>query len=90
MLRPPSRPQPTWGLLVAAALGLELLTTAGLDEAIVHLDEFLPAMFMDHPRADMRAKFPRRLRALAARPQLALQIHTQFSGSDTLDSPVVP
>jgi collagen beta-1,O-galactosyltransferase len=55
-------------LLRRAALGV--LLAARLEEAVIPVDEFLPCMYMDHPRADLRAHFPHRLRALAFVPPI--------------------
>jgi collagen beta-1,O-galactosyltransferase len=49
---------------------LAALLEAGLEQAIIPADEFLPCMYLDHPRADLRARFPHRLRALAFEPQI--------------------
>lgn len=75
---------------VVTRKGLELLTTAGLDQALVHIDEFLPAMYIDHPRHDMRAQFPKRLRALAVTPPMAVQMDQRWAGSDTRKSRRLP
>lgn len=48
---------------------------------------FLPAMYLDHPRADLRARYPRRLRALAFDPPLVTQLPKESAGSDTEASP---
>jgi collagen beta-1,O-galactosyltransferase len=47
---------------------VRMLLDAGLDKAIVPVDEFLPCMYLDHPRPDLRAHYPPRLRALAFDP----------------------
>jgi hypothetical protein len=57
----------THGYLLTRS-ALSVLLNAGLDKAIVPVDEFLPCMYMDHPRDDLRAQFPSRLRALAFTP----------------------
>jgi glycosyl transferase family 25 len=49
---------------------LKALLATGLDEAVVPADEFLPCMYMQHPRADLRARFPQQLTALAADPTI--------------------
>ena len=68
---------------------LDTLLAARLDQAIVPVDEFLPAMYVDHPRADLRARFPRQLTALACDPPLARQRPKADAGSDTEDSEFV-
>ncbi|RJO77668.1 glycosyltransferase family 25 protein [Nocardia panacis] len=66
--------------------GLTMLLAAGLSDAIVPIDEFLPAMYLPHPRADLRARFPPRLSALAFDPALVTQRPKNQAGSDTEDS----
>ncbi|HEX5116290.1 MAG TPA: glycosyltransferase family 25 protein [Pseudonocardiaceae bacterium] len=68
---------------------LDLLLAARLDQAIVPVDEFLPAMYTDHPRADLRARFPRQLVALAFDPPLVHQRPKAEAGSDTENSEFV-
>lgn len=59
---------------------LRPLLDARLDQAIVPVDEFLPSLCIDHPRADLRTRFPRRLRALAVDPPLVRQLPKQIAG----------
>lgn len=65
---------------------LDVFLEARLDQAIVPVDEFLPACYTDHPRADLRARFPRRLTALAFEPPVVRQLPKDQAGSDTEDS----
>ncbi|WP_394617396.1 glycosyltransferase family 25 protein [Lentzea sp. JNUCC 0626] len=74
-------------LLTRRALGAVL--AAELEHAIVPVDEFLPALYVDHPRNDLRARFPRRLRALAFEPPLVRQRPKDEAGSDTEESEFV-
>ena len=67
--------------------GLETLAAAGLPNAIIPVDEFLPAMYLDHPRADVRAQFQKRLNAFAFEPSLVAQLPKRVAGSDTEDTP---
>ncbi|GAA2536888.1 hypothetical protein GCM10010210_03260 [Pseudonocardia hydrocarbonoxydans] len=69
--------------------GLREVLAARLQDAVVPVDEFLPAMYHPHPRADVRARFPPRLRALALDPALARQRPKEQAGSDTEDSAFV-
>lgn len=78
----------TYGYLLARDAVPRLLE-AELDKAIIPVDEFLPALYLDHPRADVRVRFPRRLRALAFEPPLVTQRAKDDAGSDTEDSPFV-
>lgn len=75
----------TYGYLLTRA-GLEAVLAAQLEQAIVPVDEFLPALYVDHPRPDVRARFPRRLTALAFSPPLVRQLPKHEAGSDTEDS----
>jgi glycosyl transferase, family 25 len=78
----------TFGYLLGRhAVGAVLATR--LDQAIVPVDEFLPALYIDHPRADLRIRFPRQLSALAFEPPLVHQLPKEEAGSDTEDSAFV-
>ncbi|MGW5440583.1 glycosyltransferase family 25 protein [Nocardia asteroides] len=69
--------------------GLRTALSTGLAEAIVPIDEFLPALYTPHPRPDMRRRFPPRLAALAFDPPLATQRDKTEAGSDTEESEYV-
>jgi collagen beta-1,O-galactosyltransferase len=71
-------------LVTRRALGILLETR--LDQAIVPIDEFLPSLYVDHPRPDLRARFPRQLIALAFEPPLVHQLPKSEAGSDTEES----
>ncbi len=75
----------TFGYLLTRA-AVDLLLATHLERAIVPVDEFLPAQYIDHPRADLRARFPRQLKALAFDPPLVRQRPKDEAGSDTEDS----
>lgn len=68
---------------------LSKLLALRLDQAIVPVDEFLPATYIDHPREDLRTRFPRQLVALACDPPLVTQLPKEQAGSDTEDSAYV-
>ncbi len=68
---------------------LPVLLATDLHRAIVPIDEFLPAMYLDHPRRDVRRRFPRRLTALAFDPPLVTQRPKHEAGSDTENSAFV-
>jgi glycosyl transferase family 25 len=72
-----------------AATALPALLDARLGQAIVPVDEFLPAMYIEHPRLDVRRRFPRQLTAFACDPPLVAQLPKMQAGSDTEDSPYV-
>jgi glycosyl transferase family 25 len=78
----------TFAYLLTRAAVVHLLHTR-LSESIIPVDEFLPAMYIDHPRLDVRTRFARRLQALAFEPALARQLPKDVAGSDTEDSPFV-
>lgn len=78
----------TYGYLLTRR-GVRLLLAADLEQAIIPVDEFLPAMYLDHPRADVRSRFPRQLTALAFDPPLVRQLPKDVAGSDTEDSAFV-
>jgi glycosyl transferase, family 25 len=63
--------------------GLETLLAARFDQAILPVDEFLPALYCDHPRADVRARYPRQLTALAFDPPLVWILPADQVDSDT-------
>lgn len=79
----------SYGYLLTRS-GLDVLLGMRLDQAIVPVDEFLPSLYIDHPRHDLRARFPHRLRALACEPSLVHQRPKADAGSDTEDSASVP
>ncbi len=79
----------TYGYLLTLRAA-QLLLAADLENALIPVDEFLPAMYLDHPRADLRTRFPPRLRALAFDPPLVHQLPKHVAGSDTEDSDFVP
>lgn len=78
----------TFGYLLTRH-AVDLLLAADLERAIVPIDEFLPSLYIDHPRADLRARFPRQLTALAFDPPLVRQRPKDEAGSDTEDSDFV-
>jgi GR25 family glycosyltransferase involved in LPS biosynthesis len=99
---PPAQPEPVaFGRLVrpgfsyqthAYALsrsGARKLLAAGLDRNLIPADEFIPAMYARHPRADVRAIFGDgdRLQAFAIEPGVAAQ---SGEGSDTEASAFAP
>jgi glycosyl transferase family 25 len=67
--------------------GVSKMLATNLDQAIIPADEFLPAMFMEHPRADVRQRFPPTLHAYAFAQDIVNQHPKQRYGSDTEESP---
>ncbi len=78
----------TYGYLLTRS-GLKHVLDARLGDAVVPVDEFLPALYTDHERLDVRARFPRRVNALAFEPPLVTQLPKDVAGSDTEESPFV-
>lgn len=78
----------TFGYLLTRP-ALDVLLSAGLQHAIVPIDEFLPSLYIDHPRADLCAHFPRQVTAFALDPPLVRQRSKDEAGSDTEDSKFV-
>lgn len=68
---------------------LKALLATRLDQAIVPIDEFLPAQYIDHPRLDLRDRYPKQLTALACEPPLVRQLPKDIAGSDTENSDFV-
>ncbi|GAA2003758.1 hypothetical protein GCM10009799_33610 [Nocardiopsis rhodophaea] len=78
----------TFGYLLTRS-GLKKVLKARLGDSILPVDEFLPALYIDHPRPDVRRRFPRCLNAFAFSPPLVTQLPKDLAGSDTEDSPFV-
>jgi collagen beta-1,O-galactosyltransferase len=65
---------------------IEKLLSTSFEKDIIPVDEFLPAMYIDHPREDVRKRYPKILRAYAFEPPIAFQLSKAVAGSDTEDS----
>ncbi|MCW2936311.1 MAG: glycosyl transferase, family 25 [Actinomycetia bacterium] len=72
----------TFGYLLSAS-GLRTVLNCGFDRALIPVDELIPALYMDHPREDIRSRYPKRLRAYALKPPLLTQLPKDEAGSDT-------
>lgn len=59
------------------------MLSSRLEDALIPVDEFLPALYLDHPRADVRRRYPRRLHAYAFEPPLVADLPYEEAGSDT-------
>ena len=55
----------------------------GFERALIPVDELIPALYLDHPREDIRSLYPKRLRAYAFEPALVTQLPKEQAGSDT-------
>ena len=72
----------TFGYLLSAS-GLAAMLSCGFERALIPVDEFIPALYMDHPREDIRSLYPKRLKAYALEPPLVTQLPKDEAGSDT-------
>lgn len=68
--------------------GVAKLLATGFPGDLIPADELLPAMYGDHPRADVRARYPRCMRAYSVDPLLCSVDHEL--GSDIMDSGSMP
>jgi collagen beta-1,O-galactosyltransferase len=57
--------------------------SCGFERALIPVDEPIPALYLDHPRDDIRSLYPKRLRAYALEPSLVTQLPKDEAGSDT-------
>jgi glycosyl transferase family 25 len=72
----------TFGYMLSAG-GLAKLVDVDFERAIIPVDELLPALYMPHPREDVRRRYPPRLNAYAFDPALITQLPKDVAGSDT-------
>ena len=66
--------------------GLEKVMSMRFDQDLIPVDEFLPALYVDHPRHDLRRRYPKVLNAYALEPPLAADLPRDIWGTDTEDS----
>jgi len=78
----------TFAYIITRSCATKLLS-AELEKAIIPVDEFLPAMYINHPREDVRKRYPPRLSAYAFEPEIVFQLPKSVAGSDTEDSDFV-
>jgi len=67
--------------------GIQKIIETGFPGNLIPVDEFLPAMYMDHPRIDVRECYRKRLRAYSVDP-LVCFVEDEF-GSDIMDSGLI-
>ncbi|MGW4420937.1 glycosyltransferase family 25 protein [Streptosporangium sp. NPDC004631] len=72
----------SYGYLVNRT-AVQAFLASDLHRGIIPMDEFLPAMYLDHPRTDVRRRYSKRIRALAFEPPLVTQLPKREAGSDT-------
>lgn len=66
--------------------GVEKAITTNFCNSIVPVDEFLPAMYIDHPREDVRKRYPKCMSAYAFEPPLAYQLSKSLATSDVKEN----
>jgi collagen beta-1,O-galactosyltransferase len=72
----------TCGYLLSAA-GVAKLLDVGFERDLIPVDELLPALYLPHPRLDVRRRYPPRLSAYAFEPPLVTALPKELAGSDT-------
>jgi collagen beta-1,O-galactosyltransferase len=78
----------TYGYALSAR-GIEKLLSTDLPNSIIPIDEFLPAMYMPHPRPDVRARFPAGIAAYGLLQDVVTVRSEDQWGSDTETSPLL-
>lgn len=76
----------TYGYAVSRR-GLAKLLAADLQHSVIPVDEFLPAMYVEHPREDVRRRFQPTLSAYGLAVDVVRQQPKRQFGSDTEESP---
>lgn len=66
--------------------GAEKLIDADFDQDIIPVDEFLPAMYIEHVREDVRSRYPPQINAYAVSPDIIGQLPKEIAGSETENS----
>lgn len=71
---------------------LPYLLSTLYDQSLIPVDELLPAMFMNHPRQDVRARYPRQLNAFAFKPSICgvREVISDTEGSCFIDGSLLP
>ena len=72
----------TFGYMLSES-GLRAMLGCGFERALIPVDELIPALYMSHPRQDIRTLYSPRLRAYALEPPLVTQLPKDEAGSDT-------
>jgi collagen beta-1,O-galactosyltransferase len=75
----------TFAYVITNRCARKLIATS-FNSAIIPVDEFLPAMYIDHPRDDVRVRYRKTLSAYALEPSLVSQLAKSNAGSDTEDT----
>jgi glycosyl transferase, family 25 len=66
--------------------GVEKILATGFNRDLLPVDEFLPALYTDHERDDIRRRYPKVLNAYAFDPPLLTDLPRDVWGTDTEDS----
>jgi collagen beta-1,O-galactosyltransferase len=69
---------------------VEQVLATRYNEALIPADEFLPSLYCDHPREDVRRRYPKLLSAYALEPPLVRDLPRNIWGTDTEDSDDLP
>ncbi|MCB9848514.1 MAG: glycosyltransferase family 25 protein [Phycisphaeraceae bacterium] len=69
--------------------GIQLLLSTPLMTSIIPVDEFLPAMYMEHPRHDVRRRFSPILAAYGLNRDIVEVKGSAHMGSDTENAPLI-
>ena len=78
----------TSGYLLSAT-GVAKVLDVGFERDLIPVDELLPALYLPHPRLDVRRRYPPRLSAYAFEPPLVTQLPKELAGSETEGSAFV-
>jgi collagen beta-1,O-galactosyltransferase len=63
--------------------GIKKIQKYEVEKSIIPADEFLTSTYIEHPRMDVRLKYPPALNAYAMEPPIILQRNKEDAGSDT-------
>jgi len=66
--------------------GVEKVVGTRFDRDLMPVDEFLPALYVDHEREGIRQRYPKVLNAYAVDPSLVIDLPRSIWGTDTEDS----
>ena len=72
----------TYGYVLSKS-GVEKIRKYNVHEGIIPADEFLCSTYIEHPRPDVRLKYPPTLKAYALNPHIVHQREFEVVGSDT-------
>ena len=75
---------------VLTRTAVESVVATRYNQALIPVDEFLPSLYMDHPREEVRRRYPKQLSAYAMQPPLVTDLPRNVWGTDTEDSDDLP